>query len=199
MNFLGHLYFSDNKLDLMYANLFGDFVKGKDLSEFSQLIQDGVHLHRNIDSYIDHHPIVIELLHHLYPFLPKISGIAVDIIFDHLLSVHWDKYHNTDRKEFIDNFYNHEIKRDFGSDYFWVVIDKMKEGQWLHKYNSIEGLNKACSGLSNRISFPNVLDQAPRVYLENKTLFEKTFHAFMKEAVIHFDDYISKNIKLNDN
>ena len=198
MNFLGHLYFSDNNLDLMYANLYGDFVKGKDLSEYSQLIQDGVHLHRTIDSYIDHHPIVIELLHHLYPLLPKVSGIAVDIVFDHLLSIHWDKYHTKDLKEFINEFYIYDIKRDYGTDYFWMVIDKMKEGQWLHKYSSIEGLSKACTGLSNRISFPNVLDQAPRIYQENQALFEKAFHGFMNESVPFFEDYITNKIRLKD-
>ena len=39
MNFLGHLYFSHDDLALMQANLFGDFVKGKDLSRYSLKIQ----------------------------------------------------------------------------------------------------------------------------------------------------------------
>ena len=57
MNFLGHLYFSNNNPELMYANLFGDFVKGKDLSMYSPQVQKGILLHRKIDDYIDNHPV----------------------------------------------------------------------------------------------------------------------------------------------
>jgi len=34
MNFLGHLYFSNNDHELMYANLFGDHIKGSQLDKF---------------------------------------------------------------------------------------------------------------------------------------------------------------------
>ena len=66
MNYLGHLYFSDNDHTLMLANLFGDFVKGKDLSAFQPEIQNGITLHRSIDNYIDSHPEVLRLLKILY-------------------------------------------------------------------------------------------------------------------------------------
>ena len=66
MNYLGHLYFSKNDFELMYYNLFGDFVKGSDLSRFPIKIQEGIRLHREIDHYIDHHPYVRKLLHKLY-------------------------------------------------------------------------------------------------------------------------------------
>jgi hypothetical protein len=34
LNFLGHLFLSNNDKDLMLANLYGDFVKGKDLTNY---------------------------------------------------------------------------------------------------------------------------------------------------------------------
>jgi acyl carrier protein phosphodiesterase len=77
MNFLGHLYFSNNNLELMYANLFGDHVKGSDYSHFPEIVQTGISLHRSIDNYIDHHPKVVELMHKLYPELPKVTVIAM--------------------------------------------------------------------------------------------------------------------------
>ena len=84
MNFLGHLYFSNNDLELMYANLFGDFVKGKAMYNFPEKIQSGIQLHRSIDSYIDRHEDVRKLLKTLYPELPKVSNVAIDLFFDHL-------------------------------------------------------------------------------------------------------------------
>ncbi len=85
MNFLGHLYFSDNKQELMLNNLFGDFVKGKDISRYPIEIQQGITLHRKIDNFIDRHPLVLELSHKLFADLPKVSAIAIDLFFDHLL------------------------------------------------------------------------------------------------------------------
>lgn len=77
----------------MHANLFGDFVKGKNLDYLSESVKRGVVLHRSIDSYIDTHPDVKLLMGKLSPELPKVSGIAIDLYFDHFLSVHWDKFH----------------------------------------------------------------------------------------------------------
>lgn len=37
----------------MIANLFGDFVKGKDYSYLPKIVQEGVFLHREIDDFID--------------------------------------------------------------------------------------------------------------------------------------------------
>ena len=45
----------------MYANLHGDFVRGKDFSHLPEKLQEGIRLHRMIDDYIDHHPVVLEL------------------------------------------------------------------------------------------------------------------------------------------
>ena len=51
MNYLGHLYLSGDQKDLMLANLFGDFVKGRDYSYLPQIVQTGVTLHREIDNF----------------------------------------------------------------------------------------------------------------------------------------------------
>ena len=108
MNLLGHLYFSDNKQELMYANLFGDFVKGKNLSAFSTVVQSGIVLHRSIDSYIDQHTEVRKLMHILYPILPKVTGIAIDLYFDHCLAKNWKTYHNIPYEEFLEEFYAYQ-------------------------------------------------------------------------------------------
>ena len=81
MNYLGHLFFSNNDLELMYANIYGDFIKGSKLSHHPKIIQKGVKLHRSIDSYIDNHPKVLNLKKTLTKDLPKISGIAIDLYF----------------------------------------------------------------------------------------------------------------------
>lgn len=194
MNFLGHLYFSNNDHELMYANLLGDFIKGSHFEKYPKKIQDGIILHREIDHYIDHHPAVVDLLHKLYDHLPRIAGIAVDLYFDHLLALNWKQYHSTELRKFVNEFYDYDYKRDqIQFSQFWFVIDKIKEGDWLYNYQFEEGLNFACSGLSKRISFENNLHTAPQVFQSLKKEIVFTFEAFMSDAQIHFQEFIAKN------
>jgi len=187
MNFLGHIFFSQNNTELMYANLFGDFVKGKNLSRYRPIVQKGIRIHRNIDHYIDHHPITIELFHHLYPSLPKVTGIAVDLYFDHLLAKNWSNYSVVNFEEFLANFYQQPIDpEDYPNPSFHLMLSKMKASNWLLQYQTLEGLNKACMGVSQRISFENNLHEGVSVFVAHEAIIVQAFHDFMEKAIIHF-------------
>ena len=60
MNFLAHLFLSGENEKVKIGNFIGDFVKGNKLEEYDQEIQFGIRLHREIDSYTDSHPVVLE-------------------------------------------------------------------------------------------------------------------------------------------
>ncbi len=193
MNFLGHLFFSNDDHQLMYANLNGDFVRGRDLSHFPKKLEQGILLHRMIDDYIDHHPIVLELLHQLYEPLPKVAGIAVDLFFDHILAQYWDQFHPQALDKFIDGFYAAELENSYlYSDNFKYMLARMKENNWLYQYQFEYGLMRACKGVSSRISFPNVLDTAHRVFKTYEEEVEKSFFGFMEEAIPHHRDFLAK-------
>jgi acyl carrier protein phosphodiesterase len=186
MNFLGHLYFSNNELELMQANLFGDFVKGKDYTHLPPKIQQGVTLHRKIDNYIDNHPAVIDLTHLLFEPMPKVAGIAVDLFFDHLLAKNWNKFHHQEIEEFINQFYNSINTSTFHySEHFQFMLLKMQEDNWLLSYKNLEGLNLSCKGVSSRISFDNNLKNGVQVFQKYEIEIEKAFFTYMEDA-IHF-------------
>jgi len=178
----------------MYANLLGDYIKGKDYSHLPPKIQEGIKLHRTIDNFIDTHPVVIELLHELYEHLPKISGIAVDLYFDHLLAKNWSSYHDKNFKDFVDDFYSINIENsEYYSKEFMFMLSKMKELDWLYAYRQHSGLVAACTGLSKRISFENSLAKAPEIYLIKEESIELAFNSFMSEAIPFFESYFKKN------
>jgi acyl carrier protein phosphodiesterase len=191
MNFLGHLYYSRSNTQLMAANLLGDFIKGKDLSHYSHLSQQGIFLHRSIDSYIDHHPAVIELLHILYKPLPKIAGIAVDLYFDHLLAKNWNEYQDSVFEDFLQEFYN---SIDFDNpDYptdFKFMLKKMIEKNWLYQYQFKHGLHKACQGVSARISFKNELIHGVDVFDEYESQIKAAFKIYMQDATIYLNQLV---------
>ena len=58
MNFLAHAYLSFGQEEILVGNLVADFIKGKELRQFSEDIQIGILLHREIDSFTDTHPLV---------------------------------------------------------------------------------------------------------------------------------------------
>lgn len=175
----------------MYANLHGDFIRGKDFTHLPEKLQQGIHLHRMIDDYIDNHPVVLDLMRKLYEPLPKVAGIAVDLYFDHILAKEWDKFHAQPLDEFIDGFYDTTVENEeHYSERFKYMIDRMKERNWLYQYQFEYGLMKACQGVSSRISFPNVLDTAHRVFKEHEQDVEKAFFEFMQDAIPHHKEFI---------
>lgn len=171
----------------MYANLFGDFVKGSKFDNFSEKTQNGIRLHRKIDHFIDNHPKVLELRKILSPNLPKVSGIAIDIYFDHLLAKNWNQFHASDYQTFLNAFfeYNH-LSDDVYPTNFNIFIATLKHHQWIRHYGSFWGLEKMSEGISKRISFPNKLAIAPDFFQIHEKEIENTFEEFMRDATDNF-------------
>lgn len=190
MNFLGHLYFSGDHLPLMAANLLGDFIKGKNLTHLQPITQQGVLLHRTIDDYFDHHPEVLNLAHSLYEHLPKVTGIAIDLMFDHLLARNWSRFHSKPLPMYIEEIYRFLATDipDSTEEFNWVM-NKMIEGNWLGNYPQLHGLQNASYGLSRRISFPNELAKTPQVFIEHQFHIEHAFENYMRTAIPYFISY----------
>jgi acyl carrier protein phosphodiesterase len=187
MNYLGHLFFSGKDKELMYANLFGDYVKGSNLSAYPLLIQKGIKLHRSIDFFIDNHQEVKRLKKEMYTALPKVAGVAVDLLFDHLLAKNWRKFSNQDYQEYLEDFYKYQSTLlDFYPTEFHVFIDNLKTYRWMNVYHQEYGLIKLSEGLSKKISFENKLKNLPDFYRSNIPLISEVFNVFMDDALTFF-------------
>ena len=189
MNFLGHLFFSNDNLDLMIANLYGDSVKGSKYGHYSSQIQKGIKLHREIDSFIDQHPEVKKLRLRLYKELPKVAGIAIDLIFDHLLAKKWNEFHPKNLYTFLEEFYNYRSHLEIEmTPEFIFLLQRIRTDKWMNHYSTLYGLEKSSAGVSSRISFKNKLKDTPRVYLKHQEIIEETFYFYMKDASIQLAD-----------
>ncbi len=134
-------------------------------------------------------------MHKLYPELPKVTGIAIDLFFDHLLAIHWKDYHSEEYFSFLDRFYNYIPQNwDSYSPTFQGLITAMKEKKWMNYYPEFEGLVKATHGVGSRITFPNKLPEASTVFLLHSEEIEKCFHSYMIDAKSYFK---AKYIELN--
>lgn len=177
----------------MLHNLFGDFVRGSDLSHYPKDAQVGIRLHRAIDDFMDRHEKVLDVVHHLHKELPKIGAVAMDLYFDHLLAKRWNTYHNQSYGAYLKVFYE---SVDVSSNYFGLAfqlfIQKLIRYDWMSYYPTLEGLDKACRGVSLRLSFPNELVNGKDVFVANEQLIADAFEVYMRDAIENFHIVNSK-------
>jgi acyl carrier protein phosphodiesterase len=127
-------------------------------------------------------------MHELYPELPKVTGIAMDLFFDHLLAKHWGTYHSIDLEVYLDRFYSYKPEAwEYYTPEFRNFIGQMRKYRWINYYNRPEGLEKASQGVSSRISFNNKLPDAPKIFLLHQDKILKCFEEYMADAIPYFE------------
>ena len=155
MNFLAHVYLSEDNFSLAVGNLIADRVKGKDLTNFSPMIQKGILLHRKIDAFTDHHSLFKECVSILFPFYRHYSRVIVDMYFDHFLASNWDKYHSKNLKVFSNEFYD-ALKIE--SENFPENIINFSRAlifyNWFDSYKTITGIELILAQMEQRSRFP---------------------------------------------
>ena len=82
MNFLAHSFLSYSEEQLV-GNMIADFIKNRDLASLPEGIQEGVKLHRIIDSFTDSHDVVKNAKKPFQPLVRLYAGAFVDVSFDH--------------------------------------------------------------------------------------------------------------------
>ena len=151
MNYLAHIYLSNEEEEITLGNFIADGVKGKKYVQFPLGIQQGILLHRAIDSYTDAHPIVRKSTKRLHKKYSHYSGVIVDILYDHFLAKNWTQYHSIPLHKYTENFYN-LINSNF--DRLTPRIQKMMpymiEQNWLLSYASIDGIGKILDQMNRR-------------------------------------------------
>ncbi|GAB2691910.1 ACP phosphodiesterase [Aliiglaciecola aliphaticivorans] len=169
------------------GNFLGDFVKGSNLDHLPTSLQHGIRLHRKIDSYTDNHPVVKSLRKQFSANLRRMSGVMIDIYFDHLLSLHWPSFTVQPQQVVLSAFYQ-QLKEEPSkhSQHFASVRAGLLKHQWLQNYNE----RKSCLGayqqiekrLNRRIEFAQEGYQFMNLY---HAQIEQDFLAFYPE-LIHY-------------
>lgn len=86
LNFLAHLYLSENNTNIMIGNFIADHIKGNRFSHLNSEIQKGIRLHREIDTFTDSHVITKKSKRRLHKRYGLYAGIIIDIFYDHYLA-----------------------------------------------------------------------------------------------------------------
>lgn len=191
MNYLAHFYLSDYQPDLLVGNFIADQVKGKQIELLPPGIAHGVRLHRFIDDFTDHHPIVKQSKQRLRNRYRKYAGIIVDIYYDHFLASLWEIYSQQDLKTFSLHVYTELEKHTpvmppiCGE----LILPTMKTQDWLCTYATFDGIERSLHGLSKRTTFDSQMQHAIEELKQDYSLFSEEFQQFLphlKHAVNKF-------------
>lgn len=182
MNFLAHLYLSSPHEPLMVGNFIADGIKGNKWNLFPESIAKGILMHRHIDSFTDTHAITAQSKKMLYPQFGKWSGVIVDVFYDHFLAKHWFLFHHQPLKIFTEETYKILFKNwDILPERNQKLLEYMSHDNWLLHYATIEGIEFALTGMSQRRALGSGIEKAPAFLLQHYAAFEKHFLLFMPE------------------
>lgn len=182
MNYLAHIYLSNEEEEITLGNFIADAIKGKKYIQFPLGIQQGILLHRAIDSYTDAHLIVKKSKKRLLKKYGHYSGVIVDIVYDHFLAKNWIQYHSVPLHKYIENFYNFiDSKFDSLTPRIQKMMPYMIEQNWLLSYASIEGIGKILDQMNRRTKNQSKMNLA---VIELTTYYKE----FEEEFTLFFED-----------
>ena len=193
MNYLGHLALSGENEDVLFGNFIADAVKGNSYHKFNNSIQKGILLHRFIDHFTDTHPVYLKGKRRMYADLPKVSGILLDILYDHILLKKWKDYFVKEPSEFIDSCYEIlDAKIDLMPEKIAYMFYYMKKDNWLLNYQFEWGLYKSISGIEKRITPSIDLEAFKTILNENKAAYFSEFDEFFKDILNESASYLKR-------
>ncbi|MDB9732380.1 acyl carrier protein phosphodiesterase [Polaribacter sp.] len=186
MNFLAHLYLSKSDTNIMIGNFIADHIQGNKYENFSKEIQQGIFLHREIDTFTDAHAVVRKSKRRLHARYRHYDGVIIDIFYDYFLAKNWAIYSEIPLELFTKSVYNllDEIKLDLPikSQQF---INYMIEYNILFNYKYKDGIEKVLNGMNKRTKGKSQMNLAIEDLHRLETEFEADFTLFFKELIVH--------------
>ncbi|HAO14625.1 MAG TPA: DUF479 domain-containing protein [Tenacibaculum sp.] len=188
MNFLAHLYLSNNNKELMIGNFIADHVKGNKFSLFPDNIQKGILLHRAIDSYTDTHEIVRVSKRRLHERYGHYDGVIIDIFYDHFLAINWRDYSEIPLDIFVNSVYD-LLQSNINTlpQKTQDILPSVIEYNWLYNYQFAKGIKAVLNGMNNRTNGKSNMNLAIEDLLLHYDDFKNDFTIFFKDLKIFSD------------
>jgi len=186
MNFLAHLYLSQNNTNIMIGNFIADHIRGNNYNEYSKEIQQGIFLHREIDTFTDAHKVVRKSKRRLHERYRHYDGVIIDIFYDYFLAKNWSKYSEIPLDMYTDTinglFSKITENLPIKSQQF---IKYMVEYNILFNYKNKEGIAKVLNGMNSRTKGKSQMNLAIEDLQNLEEEFQEDFTLFFKDLIAH--------------
>ena len=194
MNWLAHVFLSENHIEHQLGNLLADPLKGRAFDGATPMFKKGLRTHLHIDTFTDAHPLVRQSKRRLEG-KKYLKGVVIDIVYDHLLTKHWQKYSSKDFTQFTAKFreeaplqielFPKEAKR---------IINRVVEIKLLSSYADLKGLGEGFKRIDKRLSERVLAKETTFSYLplvaKEMPHIEQDFLEFFPELM----EYVRKSL-----
>lgn len=197
MNWLAHIFLSEQNIDFQIGNYLHDPLKGRSWEGASKELISGMNTHLLIDSFTDSHPIVKQSKKRLRE-KGLLKSIVIDISYDYFLTKNWNDFSYIPLDQFSKNFYESASKKiDFMPLNAQEFVNRLIKFDMLNKYQNIDHLKKAFERFDKRLS-PKLLSRdTTSSYMET---LEKNIYHLEKDFLVFFPilcNEVKKNLDKN--
>jgi acyl carrier protein phosphodiesterase/glutathione synthase/RimK-type ligase-like ATP-grasp enzyme len=184
MNYLAHIYLSENDKKVAIGNFISDSIRGKNYKNYPKDIQVGILLHREIDTFTDAHKTVRQSTKRLHENYGHYAGVIVDVFYDHFLAKNWSNYSSIPLNDFISDFYdNLKSHKKILPKRIQEFMPYMIEDNWLESYQRLEGIQWVLDGINRRTNYRSKMNLALKELQEFYSEFETEFTSFFEDLI----------------
>ncbi len=177
----------------MIGNFIADHIRGNNYEGFSKEIQQGIFLHREIDTFTDAHKIVRKSKRRLHKRYRHYDGVIIDIFYDYFLAKNWATYSAIPLDVYTKSVYQlfDKISSELPAK-SQQFIKYMIEYDILFNYQYKEGIAKVLNGMNHRTKGKSQMNLA----IEDLSLLEaelqEDFTSFFQDLL----DFTNQKLKV---
>jgi acyl carrier protein phosphodiesterase len=185
MNYLAHsfLTFTDRQI---VGQFLEDFIRNRDRYSFPKDIQDGITLHRAIDTFTDAHPAIHEAKKVFSPLVRLYAGAFVDVAMDYFVA-------NDLSLNSLEGWKNHSQKvyrvlnenYEFLPENFRRMLEKMEEGDWLYNYRFEKNIGYSMRNVLNKAKYLDIDIPVHEAFVKNKSFLRECYIDFFPDLLQH--------------
>ena len=197
MNFLAHALLAGEADADRIGGLLGDCIKGLLPAGLPPDLASGVALHRAIDGFADRHPAFLASRARVSPLRRRVSGVLVDLFYDHLLARDWAIHGIGTLDSYVEQLHAAlsaqspalpEKAREMG--------ERMRRNDWLRSYCNVEAIGQAIDRMAvYRLRRANPLAGGIEEFLADAAGFDADFRAFLPDALAFAAEWRMGRIK----
>ncbi|MBT2620856.1 ACP phosphodiesterase [Chryseobacterium sp. ISL-6] len=185
MNYLAHSFLSFTDQQIV-GQFLEDFIRNKDRYSFPKDIQDGITLHRAIDTFTDSHPAIHEAKKVFSPLVRLYAGAFVDVSMDYFLANDLTQHSLQEWKE-----HSSRVYRVLNENQKWLpenfkrMLVKMEADDWLYNYREDWGIKFSIQNVLNKAKYLDKDIPVFKAFLGNKSILQDCYDHFFPDLLAH--------------
>ena len=196
MNYLAHLLLSPDDDLSRLGNIMGDFMRDVDPEKLHPKVWAGIQLHRRVDVFTDSHPVVRDLRKLFSKERRRFAGVILDVVFDHFLIKHWNKFSTDSFSLYVDNCYAALWQhRERMPERMELVVGWMIKRDWIRSYSEISHVGRALDGLAGRLKMEHGFHGAIEEVQEHYDSIESGFLLFFPQLLKHVEAHMEASVE----